>query len=138
MDQTMLFAFGLLPLCAHFAIPYLFIKQMFINLSENVIYIIAICRTLFNTTMNDWYSTTCNYLRTESCLKLSYDHTPLLVTISIQIINRTKPPALTNKQTYWHIFHEVIRDKLSLHLFLKCGNDDEAVKHLTTTGAYSC
>lgn len=73
-----------------------------------------------------------NYLKIESCLDLSSDHTPLLVTLDRIITKITKPPTLFNKYTNWETFKTNLSEQLNLHTSLKTKNEiDEAVEHLT-------
>lgn len=71
--------------------------------------------------------------KVESCLDLlSSDHTPIIVTLSTQIITIEKPLSLTNKSTNWQKFCEFLDETLILDIPLKTNLDiDKATEHLT-------
>jgi hypothetical protein len=45
-----------------------------------------------------------NYLKAESCLDLSSDYSPVIITYSTQILRKQKPPALHNKRKKLGVF----------------------------------
>jgi hypothetical protein len=71
-----------------------------------------------------------NYLKAESCLDLSSDHSPVIITYSTQILRKQKPPALHNKRTNWELFREIIDRRLQLNTLLKTELND-AVEQFT-------
>lgn len=72
-----------------------------------------------------------NYLQAESCLDLSSDHSPVVVTYSSQILTCDKPPTLHNKYTDWELFKSIITENINLNLPLKCEYDlIMAVEHV--------
>lgn len=73
------------------------------------------------------------YLNTKSCLDLTSDHSPVLVSYSVKCQGIEKTPYLCNQYTDWKRFREIISEKLDLNLPLKTNNHiDVAVEHLTT------
>lgn len=72
------------------------------------------------------------YLRIESSLDLSSDHTPIIVSLSSQIIMNDKPTTLRNKRTDRNTFRDILESKLSTEIPLKSNADiDAAVQFLT-------
>ena len=70
----------------------------------------------------------------ESCLELSSDHTPILVTLHTSFLRHPKKPTLSNKNTDWEIFRELIEKQINLQIPLKTKTDlEDAVYSLTTT-----
>lgn len=66
-----------------------------------------------------------------SCLDLSSDHSPVLITISSQVIIKQKQLNLTNKNTNWNIFKDLVSDTISFDISLKCAEElDDAVQKL--------
>lgn len=73
-----------------------------------------------------------DHLSIEESLDLSSDHTPLLVQISTNIIQKQKPASLTTKKTNWELFRNLLDDKLSTNISLKSEEEiNEAVENLT-------
>jgi len=69
----------------------------------------------------------------ESCLDLTSDHTPILVTMFTRILGKPKRPSLYNKRTDWYCFRDKLEDRLNLEIPLKTEADiEEAVASLTT------
>lgn len=69
------------------------------------------------------------HLKAESCLDLSSDHSPVLVTLSSKIIFKQIPPMLSTKSTNWDEFRILLEEMISLNIPLKTENDiDEAVE----------
>ena len=60
-----------------------------------------------------------NYMKAESCLDSSTDHTPVLLTISTSIISYERPDSLCNKFTDWEGFREYINENIELKMSLK-------------------
>lgn len=70
----------------------------------------------------------------EQNLDLSSDHTPIMVTISSEVILKQKPLTITSKKTDWDLFRILIEDKLQTKIPLKTADDiDDAVEALTRT-----
>lgn len=73
-----------------------------------------------------------SYMQARSCLDLSSDHTPILVTNSTQYQQNSKPPSLYNSKTNWEKFRYTLKDNLNFNVKLKNEKDiDEAIEHLT-------
>lgn len=66
-----------------------------------------------------------HYTKIESCLDLTSDHSPLIVTISTQIIKKEKPPTLYNKKTNWNLFSEIISEQINCNIPLKTNEELE-------------
>lgn len=74
------------------------------------------------------------YTKIESCLDLSSDHSPVLLTVSTQCQQITRPPSLCNKMTNWEMFRINLTKELNLNLPLKTEGDiDEATEHIIKT-----
>jgi exonuclease III len=58
-------------------------------------------------------------IQADSCLDLSSDHSPVLIKLSIEIIERTKQPTLSNTHTNWDEFKRLIETKLDPKIPLK-------------------
>ncbi|PNF20480.1 RNA-directed DNA polymerase from mobile element jockey [Cryptotermes secundus] len=67
-----------------------------------------------------------NSIAAKSCLELSSDHTPVLITLSFNISLRTPHPSLCNNKTNWELFHLLFTEHLDLHVPLKTPSDIEA------------
>lgn len=65
----------------------------------------------------------------ESCLDLSSDHSPILITIYSQILNRDKQPSLHSKRTDWNLFRHKLDDLITLRCPLKTEMDIETAIH---------
>jgi hypothetical protein len=64
----------------------------------------------------------------QSCLDLSSDHSPVLVTLTSQALHKDPPPSLCNYFSY------LIHQRLTPHVPLKTPNDvEDAVKFFTDT-----
>lgn len=71
-----------------------------------------------------------NKIRTESCLELSSDHSPIILEVSQNILVKDKPPKLHNKYTKWDRFREEVLNNVNLKRSLKTHDDIiEAVEH---------
>jgi hypothetical protein len=69
-----------------------------------------------------------------SCLDLSSDHSPVLVTFTSQPIRPDPPPSLSNRLTNLDYFEHLINQRLLLQIPLKATDDiEEAVKFFTDT-----
>jgi hypothetical protein len=69
-----------------------------------------------------------------SCLDLSSDHTPILITLSTQSISQILLPRIHNKKTDWDSFRHLVNSKLQLNVPLKTNSDIEAaIKFLNDT-----
>lgn len=72
-----------------------------------------------------------DYMKAESCLDLSSDHSPVLVTLSTKVIMKQKAPSLCNKKTNWNYFRCTLDELLTCHIPLKTEEDlDCAAKRL--------
>jgi hypothetical protein len=72
----------------------------------------------------------CNFADAKSCLELSLDHSPVLVTLSIQAILRVPRPRLCNRKTDWDTFRHLINESLLLKVPLKTGSEiEESIKN---------
>ena len=70
----------------------------------------------------------------ESCLDLTSDHMPILVTMFTHILGKPKRPSLHNKRTDWDCFRDTLEDRLNLEIPLQTEADiEEAVASLTAT-----
>lgn len=68
----------------------------------------------------------------ESSFDLSSDHSPIIITISTEVIWKETPPRLCNRQTNWAYFQEVINRTINLNLRLKTPEEiEDAVQYLT-------
>lgn len=75
-----------------------------------------------------------NYIKAESCLELSSDHSPVLITLSSEVFINQKPPVLCNRLTDWMEFRRIIDSNLSCNLTLKNqSNIDQATYQLCST-----
>lgn len=71
-------------------------------------------------------------ITTESCLDLSSDHSPIILSIHSQTVKKEIQPSLFNKKTNWHLFREKLDTLIDLKLPLKTEDDiDNAVNDLT-------
>ena len=74
-----------------------------------------------------------NYLKIESCLEMTSDHTPVIVTISFHITTKTKAPSLHNFKTNWDKFRALVDGTVSLHIPLKTTEDmDNAIEYFNS------
>jgi hypothetical protein len=58
----------------------------------------------------------------KSCFDLSFDHSPVLITLEAQEIQ----PRLNNRHTNWDDFRQLINERLTLKVSLKTEEDIEA------------
>jgi len=67
-------------------------------------------------------------------LDLSSDHSPIIVTLSSQVIQKQMPTPLCNKNTDWEYFKEQLESKLSPNIRIKTKEDlNTAIEFLTTS-----
>lgn len=72
-----------------------------------------------------------NYLKATSCLDLSSDHSPVLITYSTHVLQIQKPPTLSTRRTNWDHFRELVTNRIRLTIPLKTENDlFNAIEHL--------
>jgi hypothetical protein len=62
----------------------------------------------------------------QSSLDLSFDHSPVLVTLTSHAINQEKQPSLSNRLTNWDYFRRLVNERLILNVPLKADADIEA------------
>lgn len=80
-----------------------------------------------------------NYLKVDSCLDGSSDHTPVILTMSNTVIEWEKPTTLTNSRTDWNGFREYIEDTIRLNVRLKSAEDiDIVLANFTTLIQVAC
>lgn len=60
-----------------------------------------------------------NYMTAKSCLDLSSDHSPVLITLSSQIVTKPKKAQLCNKYTNWDEFRSILNNSISCNISLK-------------------
>lgn len=73
-----------------------------------------------------------NQMKIDSCLDLSSDHTPVIVTIYSQYIRRQKQPSLHSRNTNWDIFRHHLDHLITLNISLKSEIEiEKAVESLT-------
>jgi len=69
----------------------------------------------------------------DSCLELTSDHTPIIVTIHTRVQQQPKKPSLYNKNTDWEIFRTLLETQINLKITLKTEAEvEDAVYNLTT------
>jgi hypothetical protein len=68
----------------------------------------------------------CNFAAAKSCFELFSDHSPVLVTLSIQAILRVPQLRLCNRKTDWDAFRHLLNERLLLNVLLKTVFDIEA------------
>jgi hypothetical protein len=67
----------------------------------------------------------------QSCFELSSDHSPILVTISAEVIKTHYTTNLGTKYINWNTFHDLLDAKLITQIPLKPKYDiDQAIEHL--------
>lgn len=64
-----------------------------------------------------------NHLNAHSCLDLSSDHSPIIITVSTRIINKKREHRLHNKNTDWNLFRNTLDEFLTLNTAL-VNNED--------------
>jgi hypothetical protein len=74
------------------------------------------------------------YVDVSSCFDSSSDHTPIIASISTEVIKKHTNPYLCNKRTDWALFSAYLDDNLDLAIPLKTANEiDEATQNFTTS-----
>ena len=69
----------------------------------------------------------------ESCLDVSSDHSPVILSFGSEALLKEKPPVLFNKNTNWQYYRELIDMNLNINIPLKTNRDiEEAVNKFTT------
>jgi hypothetical protein len=69
-----------------------------------------------------------------SCLDISSDHSPLLISLANYPLEPVTPPHHSNRQTNWDLFRHLITESLTLKFPLKTPEDtEEAVKLFNDT-----
>lgn len=75
-----------------------------------------------------------HYAEVEESVDIASDHSPVILTISTNIIKKEKQPFLTNKQTCWDNFRMLIDNNINLETRLKTIKElEEIVDSLTKT-----
>lgn len=71
------------------------------------------------------------YFNAKSCLELSSDHSPVIITINKKIPVKGKPAILTNKNTDWENFRRLLEQSIQLSMPLSTEDEiTDAVEHL--------
>lgn len=60
-----------------------------------------------------------HYLKTEHCLDLNSDHSPVILTLSDSVITSDVPPRLTNPRTDWSKYQSFLTNNVCLTVLLK-------------------
>jgi hypothetical protein len=55
----------------------------------------------------------------ESCLELTSDHTPILISMFTHMPGKSKKPSLYSKNTDWNYFRETLYDLITLEIPIK-------------------
>jgi len=67
-----------------------------------------------------------------SCLELSSDHTPILITLHTRVIQKQQKQSLYNKYTDWEAFRQTLDERTDTQIPLKSKSDiEKAVAILT-------
>lgn len=75
-----------------------------------------------------------NKITTESCLELSSDHSPIIITLHTAVRLKDKPPTLSNKKTNWIYFREQLDNLIDAGVSLKSAIEiEDAVQFLTNS-----
>jgi len=64
-----------------------------------------------------------NFCSTESCLDLSSDHYPVIITLISKVTTKSRPCTLHNAKTDWSYFEELLTTSLNKFIPLKTEND---------------
>ena len=68
----------------------------------------------------------------DSCLELTSDHTPIIVTMYTRFLQQPKKPSLHNKNTDWDVFRELLGTLINLKIPLQTEAElEDAVYNLT-------
>jgi hypothetical protein len=62
----------------------------------------------------------------KSCFDLCSDHSPISITLTVDVLNQEKQPILSNRHTNWDNFRCLINERLTLNIHLKTGEISEA------------
>jgi hypothetical protein len=62
----------------------------------------------------------------KSCFDLSFDHSPVLITLEAHTLNQEIQPRLNNRHTNWDDFGQLISEILTLKVALKTEEHIEA------------
>jgi hypothetical protein len=69
----------------------------------------------------------------DSCLELTSDHTPIIVTMHTHFLPQPKKPSLHNKNTDWDVFRKLLETHINLKIPLQTEAElEDAVYNLTT------
>jgi hypothetical protein len=83
-----------------------------------------------------------NYIKIEDSFDLSSDHSPIVLTLSENVIEREPNPVLCNKHTNWEHFRLLLEDRINLNVPLQNEWDiDKEVEHFVTSiqqSAWEC
>lgn len=72
-----------------------------------------------------------NQATVESCLDLSSDHSPIVISLFTKPTYKTPQPKLCNKETDWNLLRNILTEQLSLSIGLQHPEQiDEAVEYL--------
>jgi hypothetical protein len=71
-------------------------------------------------------SITQDFAVAKSCFDLSFDHSPILITLTAESLNQGKEPILSNRHTNWDYLRRLVSERLSLNIPLKTEEDIEA------------
>lgn len=69
-----------------------------------------------------------NYLQIDESNDLNSDHSPILLTLSENVVQKENNPALTNRHTDWESFKQTLEDKINLNIPLK--NEEQFEKEV--------
>jgi len=67
-----------------------------------------------------------------SCLELSSDHTPILITLHTRVIRQQQKPSLYNKFTDWEAFRKSLDERIDMKIPLKSKSDIETAVAILT------
>jgi hypothetical protein len=68
-----------------------------------------------------------DYISARSCFELSSDHTPILITLSVETSPHSPHPILCNNNMNWEAFRLLITEHLQRNIPLKTTHNIEAV-----------
>jgi hypothetical protein len=75
----------------------------------------------------------------QSCFDLSSDHSPILTTLNLAELNQAPHPRLSNKQTNWDYFLQLISAHLNTKVLLKTiAQTDDAAKYFNDMVHWAC
>jgi hypothetical protein len=67
-----------------------------------------------------------NFAVAKSCFDLSSDHSPILITLTMDVLNQENETILSNRHTNWDDFRCLVNDRLTLNISFKIEEDTEA------------